>query len=158
MIRRREFITGLGGAAAWPMVARAQQRERVRKVGVLLSFAGDDPEVPPRLAALRRELERLGWSEGRELGLARAGMFMVFPQGRLLSFYYRSGCRSRSAGRSGAAGVIGTLAHLASQPFFAVPAFAESPLRCCETSGKTNSRNVGCADDGIGRIAPMRGR
>jgi putative ABC transport system substrate-binding protein len=86
MIRRREFITGLGGAAAWPMVARAQQRERVRKVGVLLSFAGDDPEVPPRLAALRRELERLGWSEGRNLQIdiryagARADQFPILAK------------------------------------------------------------------------------
>jgi len=46
MIRRREFIAGLGSAAAWPLVARAQQRERMRRVGVLMAIAADDPESP----------------------------------------------------------------------------------------------------------------
>ena len=46
MIRRREFIAGLGSAAAWPLVARAQQRERMRGVGVLMAIAADDPESP----------------------------------------------------------------------------------------------------------------
>ena len=66
MIRRREFITLLGGAAAWPLAARAQQAERVRRVGVL-SFAA---ESDPRSQLVRRmgeELEKLGWIEGRNL-------------------------------------------------------------------------------------------
>jgi putative tryptophan/tyrosine transport system substrate-binding protein len=85
-MKRREFIVGLGSAAAWPVVTRAQQRDRVRKVSVLLSFAEDDPEVPPRLAALRRELERLGWSEGRNLRIdiryagARADQFPILAK------------------------------------------------------------------------------
>jgi ABC-type uncharacterized transport system substrate-binding protein len=86
-MRRRNFITLLGGAAAaWPLAARAQQRERVQRVGVLLSFAEYDPEVPPRLAALRRELERLGWSEGRNLRIdiryagARADQFPILAK------------------------------------------------------------------------------
>jgi putative ABC transport system substrate-binding protein len=90
-MRRREFIAGLGSAAAWPLVARGQQRERVRRVGVLLSFAEDDPEEPPRLAALRRELERLGWSEGRNLHIdiryaaARADQFSILAK-QLIAF------------------------------------------------------------------------
>ena len=85
-MKRRTFIVGLGSAGAWPVVARAQQRERVRKVGVLLPFTADDPEVPPRLAALRRELERLGWSEGRNLHVdiryagARADQFPILAK------------------------------------------------------------------------------
>jgi ABC-type uncharacterized transport system substrate-binding protein len=64
-IRRRDFITLLGGAAAaWPLAARAQQPKRV---GVLMSGAEDDPETQARLAAFRQGLERLGWSEGRNV-------------------------------------------------------------------------------------------
>jgi putative ABC transport system substrate-binding protein len=66
-MRRREFIAGLGGAAAWPMVARGQKAERIRRIGVLGSLAEDDPEMKPRLAAFRRVLESLGWSEGRDV-------------------------------------------------------------------------------------------
>jgi len=64
-VRRREFITLIGGAAAaWPLAGRAQQPERARRVGVLLGVAEDDLETKARLAAFRQGLERLGWSEG----------------------------------------------------------------------------------------------
>jgi putative ABC transport system substrate-binding protein len=62
-MRRRKFITLLGGAAAWPVAARAQQADRVRRIGVLIGLAADDPEAKARLAAFRQELDRLGWSE-----------------------------------------------------------------------------------------------
>src|SRR5215472_17060586 len=66
-LRRREFISLLGGAAAWPIAARAQQGERVRRIGVLMAFAEDDPEAKARLAAFRQGLEKRGWSEGRDV-------------------------------------------------------------------------------------------
>ena len=58
-LRRREFITLLGGAAAWPIAAHAQQRERVRRIGVLMSTAVDDPQDPARLAAFAQGLQEL---------------------------------------------------------------------------------------------------
>ena len=64
-MKRREFIAVLGGAAAMPLAARAQ--ERVRRVGVLLSFAADDPEAPARRAAFVQQLQQLGWTDGRNV-------------------------------------------------------------------------------------------
>jgi ABC-type uncharacterized transport system substrate-binding protein len=67
-IRRRDFVILLGGAAAaWPLTARAQQGERVRRVGVLISGAENDPDMQARWVAFRQELEKLGWSEGRNV-------------------------------------------------------------------------------------------
>jgi len=67
MIGRREFITLLGGAAAaWPLAARAQS-ERMRRVGVLMNLAADDAEGQARVAAFLHQLQRLGWTEGRNL-------------------------------------------------------------------------------------------
>jgi putative tryptophan/tyrosine transport system substrate-binding protein len=66
-MRRREFIAGLGGTAAWPVAARAQQGERVRRVGVLIGLAEQDPEIQGRLAAFRQGMQKRGWSEGRNL-------------------------------------------------------------------------------------------
>ena len=67
-MRRREFITLLGGAAAWPLAARAQQGGgRPRLIGVLMVTAAGDPEMNRRLAAFQGELGRLGWVEGRNL-------------------------------------------------------------------------------------------
>jgi putative ABC transport system substrate-binding protein len=66
-MRRREFISLLGGAAVWPLAARAQQPERMRHIGVLLGFAEDDPETKARLAAFRQGLEKRGWTEGRNV-------------------------------------------------------------------------------------------
>jgi putative ABC transport system substrate-binding protein len=68
MIRRREFITLLGGsAAAWPVAARAQPVDRVRQVGVVVTLSERDPEAQARLAAFREGLQKLGWTEGRNL-------------------------------------------------------------------------------------------
>jgi putative ABC transport system substrate-binding protein len=67
-LRRREFITLLGGAAVtWPHAARAQQRERVERIGVLTGLAEDDTDTKARLAKFRQGLESLGWSEGRNV-------------------------------------------------------------------------------------------
>jgi putative tryptophan/tyrosine transport system substrate-binding protein len=65
-MRRREFIAGLGGAA-WSLAARAEQPERVRRVGVLIYSAENDPVSGERLAALQNALEGAGWTEGRNL-------------------------------------------------------------------------------------------
>ena len=62
---RREFITLLGGAAAWPLAARAQQPERMRRIGVLAQGAANDPETAARLTAFAQGLQELGWSVGR---------------------------------------------------------------------------------------------
>ena len=67
-MKRREFLGGLGSAAAtWPMSARAQQTERVRRIGVLMSTAATDREAPARVASFLRGLEQLGWIEGRNI-------------------------------------------------------------------------------------------
>ena len=68
-MRRRDFITtALSGAAAtWPLVARAQQAERMRRIGVLAALAPDDQEMQERLVGFRQALEKLGWSEGRNV-------------------------------------------------------------------------------------------
>src|SRR5262245_8352342 len=66
-VRRRQFITLLGGAAAWPLAARAQQGQRMRRIGVLLSGAADNLDVQFWLAAFLQRLLELGWSEGRNL-------------------------------------------------------------------------------------------
>jgi putative ABC transport system substrate-binding protein len=66
-IRRREFIAGLGGAAAWSLAARAQQGERVRRIGVLMGLDESDPEGKRRISAFAQALADLGWTEGRKL-------------------------------------------------------------------------------------------
>ena len=67
-IRRREFVALLGGAAAaWPLAARAQQRERMRRIGVLMTIAADESESLARLAVLLHRLQELGWVDGRNM-------------------------------------------------------------------------------------------
>jgi putative tryptophan/tyrosine transport system substrate-binding protein len=66
-MNRRAFIAALGGAAAWPLVAQAQQSEHMRRIGVLMNRAANDPEGQARLAALRQALQQLDWSDGRNV-------------------------------------------------------------------------------------------
>jgi putative ABC transport system substrate-binding protein len=67
-VKRREFITLLGGAAAaWPLAARAQQRERMRRIGLLLNLGSDDQEGQTRNAAFLQALQELGWTVGRNI-------------------------------------------------------------------------------------------
>jgi putative tryptophan/tyrosine transport system substrate-binding protein len=66
-MKRREFISLLGGATAWPFTARAQQPERMRRIGVLMAYAATDREGLDWVAAFREGLQKLGWTEGRNL-------------------------------------------------------------------------------------------
>src|SRR5262245_21606934 len=74
--RRRDFITLLGGTAVWPLAARAQQGERMRRIGVLMSTAADDPEGRARITAFLGGLQQLGWTDGRN-----AQIEIRWPQG-----------------------------------------------------------------------------
>ena len=67
MMKRREMITLLGGAAAWPLAARAQQDTRVRRIGVLMSLDENDPLENTYLSAFMQALAGLGWTEGRNV-------------------------------------------------------------------------------------------
>jgi putative ABC transport system substrate-binding protein len=66
-MRRREFIAGLGSAAAWPVVARGQQPDRMRRVGVLIQARESDPVAQAGIASFQLELGRLGWLDGRNV-------------------------------------------------------------------------------------------
>src|SRR2546422_4798939 len=67
-LRRRDFITLLGGAAAvWPLAARTQQAERMRRIGVLMHLAADDPESQRRMTAFVQGLQVLGWTDGHNV-------------------------------------------------------------------------------------------
>src|SRR5215467_2755682 len=66
-IGRRKFLATLGGAAAWPLAARAQQPERMRRIGVLMNMAADDPTGQTRLLAFVQALAQAGWTDGRNV-------------------------------------------------------------------------------------------
>ena len=69
-MRRRHFVALLGGTAAtWPFVARAQQPQRVRRIGVLIPGVATDPQNQNRIAAFQQGLRELGWTDGRNLGI-----------------------------------------------------------------------------------------
>jgi hypothetical protein len=68
-LRRRDFIAGLGGAAAWPLAARAQQGDRVRRIGVLMGPDENEPVAKPQLSAFTQALAGLGWTDGRNVRL-----------------------------------------------------------------------------------------
>jgi putative tryptophan/tyrosine transport system substrate-binding protein len=67
MMRRREFIGLVGGAAAWPLGARAQQGDRIRRIGVLMSYDENDPVAEARVSAFTQALADLGWNDGRNV-------------------------------------------------------------------------------------------
>src|SRR5262245_31073938 len=81
-MKRREFVTLLGGAAAaWPLAARAQQR--LRRIGVLMAYAEDDPETKARIVGFRQGLEKRGWFEERNIHIDyRFGPFSSTNQAR----------------------------------------------------------------------------
>jgi putative ABC transport system substrate-binding protein len=66
-MRRREFISLLGGAAAWPLAARAQQAGPTRRIAVLMAFAENDPEAQANITAFWQALQKLGWTDGRNV-------------------------------------------------------------------------------------------
>src|SRR5215212_1116160 len=66
-MNRRELIAGLGGAAAWPLIASAQQTDGMRRIGVLMDYSQADPESGSRMAAFVEGLQELGWTEGRNV-------------------------------------------------------------------------------------------
>src|SRR5262245_1883692 len=103
MMRRREFITLLGGAAAaWPLAVRAQQSERMRRIGVLMNTVSDDAEGQARLAAFHQGLQQLGWTVGHNVRIdyrwsgddaaARADGRSGQPRGRRDRLDRWSGC------------------------------------------------------------------
>ena len=70
-MQRREFIVLAGGVAAWPLAARAQQPDRVRRIGMLIAVAESDPVGQRNAAIFRQSLQELGWPEGRRLSIER---------------------------------------------------------------------------------------
>jgi len=73
-MQRREFVMLLGAAAAWPLAANAQQQEGIRRIGMLTGIAGEDVQTKARIAAFLQELQKLGWTEGRNFRMdVRAG-------------------------------------------------------------------------------------
>src|SRR3974377_1469152 len=72
-MRRREFVTLLGGAVAWPLAAHAQQNERMRRIGVLMPYAKDNPDGQARVTALLQGFQKLGWTESRNLRVRDRG-------------------------------------------------------------------------------------
>jgi putative ABC transport system substrate-binding protein len=93
-MRRREFITLVGGTVTWPLAGRAQQGERMRRIGVLMSTLAGDPLGEARLAAFLQGLQPLGWVDGRNLSTS-AG-----PQGMPTTFANTRRNWSRSRRRS----------------------------------------------------------
>jgi putative ABC transport system substrate-binding protein len=83
-MRRRDFITLLGGSAAWPLMASAQQPERMRRIGVLVGFSESDRQIQPRLKAFRERLQELGWTEGRNVEIVYR--WSAADRGRMRSY------------------------------------------------------------------------
>jgi putative ABC transport system substrate-binding protein len=85
-VKRRDFIAMMGGAMAWPLVARAQQLDRMRRIGVLMNLAADDPEAQRRVFAFVQALQQLDWTDGRNVqiehrwGGGDAGTFRKYAE------------------------------------------------------------------------------
>jgi hypothetical protein len=88
--RRREFIAGRGGAAAWPLAARAQQGDRVRRIGMLGFGDPNDPAAKALISAFTQALAGLGWTDGRNVR-------MTFEGPAVTSIGYKRSRRSWSA-------------------------------------------------------------
>ena len=102
MIRRRQFISLLGGAAAWPVAATAQQAERMRRIGVLMGYAEGDREGQAFVAAFREGLQKLGWIEGRNVRIdARWGAGSEEPTQQLAEGARRAEPRPHSLAQHG---------------------------------------------------------
>ena len=84
-MQRRELLAVFGGMAAWPIMARAQQSERMRRIGVLMAHADTDPEYRDYLAAFWEELHKLGWTEGRNIQVDTRWGALDDPEVRLRS-------------------------------------------------------------------------
>ena len=109
-MRRRDFITCLGVALCWPVRGRAQQADRVRRIGVLLPYAENDAEAKSHLSALTQQLKRLGWSEDRNIRVDvryAAGIAEQYPalakelaalQPDVFLSEFDAGCRSAEEG------------------------------------------------------------
>ena len=85
MILRREFITFLGGAAAWPLAALAQQRDRMRRIGVLMPYDENEPLAKLQLSAFTQALASLGWTDPRNVRPSPRrpiGFFQTVPSAR----------------------------------------------------------------------------
>jgi putative tryptophan/tyrosine transport system substrate-binding protein len=81
-VRRRDFIKVIGGSAvAWPLAVRAQQADRVRRIGVLMGYPENDLEGPAFFAAFREGLQKLGWMEGRNIRAPQDLAPACFPGG-----------------------------------------------------------------------------
>ena len=78
-VTRREFVAALGGAAAWPLVARAQQPERMRRIGVLMWQSADDPDAPGRVSAFVQGLQEHGWIIGMNVQIDYRWGAAVYP-------------------------------------------------------------------------------
>src|SRR5689334_12634071 len=96
-MRRREFITLLGGAAAWPFRAAAQRSERTLRIGVLMGYAESDPVAQSLLTAFKDGLQELGWTAGRAAWRDQDDPDRIHD--RVRSHWRRSGREPLSAGR-----------------------------------------------------------
>ena len=96
-MKRRDFIAGLGGAAAWPLAARAQQGDRMRRIGVLVGYEENDPEWKPRYSVFTQALADLGWADGRNVRMDFRGGPAVISIGYERSRRSWSACNPTSS-------------------------------------------------------------